>query len=383
MRLGDYLLQHTIITQEELDEALRVQLLQGGHLGTCLMELGHLGEEDLGEALAAIWACPYISIQQLRNVRSSVIEQLPVRVAETYHAVPVAFEDQALRVAMIDPNNLPALDAISFATGLDTRPGVAPEARILQALERFYEIPRRHRYVHLCRRLDSERIQRKIRPGLGSRIVVDAAAGAAVDDPQAGGVITPAGMAAAALDFEGPPPAPTSARRPPLRLVTREDVTDQVSEPLCSAETVEEISDVILDEAARGMAHSVLFMVRGGNAAIGRSRGLDLSEERARGLSFPIAAEPVFSLFLGEGFFRGTLPEDPRYRSFFDTLEIPIPTELMVLPVHIDDRLVALFYGDHSRSTGIRGETSHYRMLLRKLALGLSLVTIKSKIRSF
>ncbi len=55
----------------------------------------------------------------------------------------------------------------------------------------------------------------------------------------------------------------------------------------------------------------------------------------------------------------------------------------MVLPVHIDDRLVALFYGDHSRSTGIQGDTSHYRMLLRKLALGLNLVTIKSKIRSF
>jgi hypothetical protein len=384
MRLGDYLLNHTIITQEELDEALQAQLLQGGHLGTCLMELGHLGEEDLGEALAAISACPYISIQQLRNVRSSVVEQLPARVAETYHAVPVAFEDQALRVAMIDPNNLPAQDAISFATGLDTRPGVAPEARILQALERFYEIPRRHRYVHLCRRLDSERIQRKIRPGLGSRIVVDAAAGAAGDDHSGTGVIDPAGSAANALDRGGPPPAPaTSGSRPPLRLVTRDEIEDHVSEPLCRAETVEEIANVVLDEAARGMAHTILFMVKGGSAVIGRSRGLDLDEERAHGLSFPIAAEPVFSLFLGEGFFRGPLPEDPRYRGFFDTLDLPIPTELMVLPVHIDDRLVALFYGDHSRSTGIQGDMSHYRMLLRKLALGLSLVTIKSKIRSF
>lgn len=383
MRLGDYLLQQTIITREELDEALQAQLLQGGHLGTCLMELGHLGEDDLGEALAAIWACPYISLRQLRNVRAAVIEQLPARVAETYHAVPVAFEDQALRVAMIDPNNLPAMDAISFATGLDTRAGVAPEARILQALERYYEVPRRHRYVHLCRRLDSERIQRKIRPGLGSRVVVDAAAGAAGDGSQAGSVVTPAGMAAAALDFEGPPAADTSARRPPLRLVSRRDIEDHVSEPLCRAETVEEIADVVLDEAARGMAHSILFLVRGGNAAIVRSHGLDLNEDRARGLSFPIAAEPIFSLFLGEGFFRGPLPDDPRYRKFFDKLEIPIPAELMVLPVHIDDRLVALFYGDHSRSTGIRGETSHYRMLLRKLALGLNLVTIKSKIRSF
>ncbi|HET6279046.1 MAG TPA: hypothetical protein VFG08_09700, partial [Candidatus Polarisedimenticolia bacterium] len=190
MRLGDYLLHHGIITREELDEALQTQLHQGGHLGTCLMELGHLGEEDLGEALAAIAACPYISIQQLRNVRPSVIERLPARVAEAYHAVPVAIEDQALRVAMIDPNNLPALDAISFATGLDTRPGVAPEARIMQALERFYEIPRRHRYVQLCRRLDSERIQRTVRPVLASRIVVDAAAGAAVADPPSGSVLT-------------------------------------------------------------------------------------------------------------------------------------------------------------------------------------------------
>ncbi len=383
MRLGDYLLHRTIITQEQLDEALQAQLLQGGHLGTCLMELGHLGEEDLGEALAAISGCPYISIQQLLNVCSSVIDTLPARVAETYHAVPVAIEEHALRVAMIDPNNLPAQDAISFATGLETRPGIAPEARILQALERCYEIPRRHRYIHLCRRLDSERLQRKISPEIGSRIVVDATASAAVDDLAGAGVITPAVATANSPEGGGPPSATTSSSRPPLRLVRRDEIEDHVSEPLCRAETVAEVADVVLDEAARGMAHTILFMVKGGNAVIGRSRGLDLDEGCARGLSFPIAAEPVFSLFLGEGYFRGPLPDDPRYRGFFDTLDLPIPTELMVLPVHVDDRLIALFYGDHSRSTGIQGETSHYRLLLRKLALGLSLVTIKSKIRSF
>jgi len=383
MRLGDYLLHHGFITREELDEALQTQLQQGGHLGTCLMELGHLGEEGLGEALAAISACPYISIQQLRNVRSSVIERLPARVAETYHAVPVAIEDQALRVAMIDPNNLPAQDAISFATGLDTRPGVAPEARIMQALERFYEIPRRHRYVHLCRRLDSERIQRTLRPGLGSRIVVDAAAGAGVDDAPSTGALTASAVAAGALDLGGPPPAAPQAVRPSLRLVTRDDLEDHLSEPLCRAGTVQEVADVVLDEAARGMAHTILFMVKGGQATIGRSRGLALNEERAGGLSFSIAAEPVFSLFLGEGFFRGPLPEDPRYRGFFATLALPIPTELVVLPVHVDDRLVALFYGDHGRSTGIQGDTSHYRMLVSKLALGLHLVAIKAKIRGF
>src|SRR6185436_16473348 len=62
-----------------------------------------------------------------------------------------------LDVAMIDPKIPKALEELREASGFAIRSWIAPEVRIFEAMERYYDVPRRVRYVTLCRTLDRGR----------------------------------------------------------------------------------------------------------------------------------------------------------------------------------------------------------------------------------
>jgi hypothetical protein len=138
----------------QLEEALRGQLIFGGHLGTCLIEMGFIDEHTLGKTLAEMFGVDYAPPHFLNDIPKSIIDLLPRRLAEKLHAVPFERKDKSLHVAMIDPKNLPALDELAFATGHRINPWVSPEARIFQVLERYYEVPRRQRYISVCQDMD-------------------------------------------------------------------------------------------------------------------------------------------------------------------------------------------------------------------------------------
>jgi hypothetical protein len=55
---------------------------------------------------------------------------------------------------------------------------------------------------------------------------------------------------------------------------------------------------------------------------------------------------------------------------------------MLLWPVHVEDRLVAIFYGDGGPSGEIEGEPADFRRLMRKLALSLKLIILKNKIRA-
>jgi hypothetical protein len=154
VKLGEFFVQKGLINPNQLEEALRGQLIFGGHLGTCLIEMGFIDEHTLGRTLAEMFGVDYAPPHFLNDIPKSVIDLLPRRLAEKLHAVPFERKNKSLHVAMIDPKNLPALDELAFATGHRIRPWVSPEARIFQVLERYYEVPRRQRYISVCQDMD-------------------------------------------------------------------------------------------------------------------------------------------------------------------------------------------------------------------------------------
>ena len=43
-KLGETLVAKGLVTRQQVDQALRIQVMRGGHLGTCLIELGFTDE---------------------------------------------------------------------------------------------------------------------------------------------------------------------------------------------------------------------------------------------------------------------------------------------------------------------------------------------------
>ena len=52
-QIGEALIEKGLLSRGQLEHALRLQLIFGGHLGTCLVELGYVGESALPFCVAA------------------------------------------------------------------------------------------------------------------------------------------------------------------------------------------------------------------------------------------------------------------------------------------------------------------------------------------
>ena len=141
-RIGQILIRKGKITPEQLREALRTQQFFGGYLGSHLINLGFIDEATLGETLAEIFNVPHAPFEVLRTAPRDVIALLPPALVQRFRVVPVKTEGNRLFLVMLNPKDTVAAGEVSIITGLNVVPLVAPEFRIVQALEKHYKIRR-------------------------------------------------------------------------------------------------------------------------------------------------------------------------------------------------------------------------------------------------
>jgi type IV pilus assembly protein PilB len=137
VRLGELLTKASLITQDQLKEALRVQKETGGKLGETLIKLKFVSEEDITECLSQQFGVPSINLQHF-EIDSSVIKLIPGDVARKYNILPVNKTGATITIAMADPTNVFAMDDIKFMTGYNVEPVVASELGIKLAIDNYY-----------------------------------------------------------------------------------------------------------------------------------------------------------------------------------------------------------------------------------------------------
>jgi len=137
VRLGELLTKASLISQDQLKEALRVQKETGGKLGETLIKLKFVSEEDITECLSQQFGVPSINLQHF-EIDSSVIKLIPGDVARKYNILPVNKTGATITIAMADPTNVFAMDDIKFMTGYNVEPVVASELGIKSAIDNYY-----------------------------------------------------------------------------------------------------------------------------------------------------------------------------------------------------------------------------------------------------
>lgn len=136
-RIGEVLLEQGLITEQQLQQGLAEQRKSGMQLGKCLTTLGFITEGKLVDVLSAQLDVQHVVLENFTFSRT-LIRLIPEEIARKYKVIPLFEQDDILTVAMADPTNLRTIDHLKFKTGKEIEPVIATEKSILAAIDKNY-----------------------------------------------------------------------------------------------------------------------------------------------------------------------------------------------------------------------------------------------------
>ena len=131
------LIEDGLVTQEQLLEALQKKKETGKSLARTLIEMDVVSESKLTEVLAQHLGLDFVDIGSYR-IDMTAVALVKEKMALRHLALPLAFENDSLIVAMADPTNIFALDDIRMTSGYQVKPVVATKRDIEDAIRTYY-----------------------------------------------------------------------------------------------------------------------------------------------------------------------------------------------------------------------------------------------------
>jgi type IV pilus assembly protein PilB len=138
LMFGEILVKDSLISSEQLQQALDYQRGNASRLGSCLLKMGLVSDDDIMAVLSRQYGVPSINLK-LHEVERSVAKLIPYGIAVRFQIVPLARVGSILTVAMTDPMNLSVIDHIRFMTGLHVEPLVTSETSLEVAIQKIYK----------------------------------------------------------------------------------------------------------------------------------------------------------------------------------------------------------------------------------------------------
>jgi len=135
--LEELLIRTQIIAPEQLAVAEREAQKHNRRLAATLLDLGFVGERHFAE-----WMSEMTSIAIVDPLPAAAVEPLvrriPRAIAREYEVLPLAIEQGAMIIAMVNPLDAAVIDVLRATTGMPVRPVVAVYGSILELMKRFY-----------------------------------------------------------------------------------------------------------------------------------------------------------------------------------------------------------------------------------------------------
>lgn len=135
-QIEDVLVSSGMLTGDKLAQAKDAASKAKQPLISYLVKQQYISEEQLTKANATITKVPYVNLTSAK-VDSKVLTLLPQDIAERYMAVPLGQVQNKLVVAMLDADNVQAVDYLSNRIGRPLKVYVASETGIRQVLKQY------------------------------------------------------------------------------------------------------------------------------------------------------------------------------------------------------------------------------------------------------
>ena len=172
-RLGDLLVGNGTITQEQLQEALKLQKENGKRLGDILRDNHIITENQVIEALMTQLGLEFIDLNAC-TISAEMAQLVPKSIAKKHRVVPVRATRTELYLGMSDPLNFAAIEEVAAATRRQVVPMIATESAVERAVQNLYSNQGTMKAIEDMRRdLDSGQYGAAIRLGEEIQLAAD------------------------------------------------------------------------------------------------------------------------------------------------------------------------------------------------------------------
>lgn len=328
LHLGGILVRAEAVSREQLDAAAQRQVLAGGSLDTCILELQPCDEEALGAALAEVTGLPLAPSDALERPAEDLDRLIPFALADRHGIVPFAQDSDGTHLACAYPISPALLEEIAILLREPIIAHVALEFRVRLAIEKLYRQQAAPRFHDIAAKM-----------------------GTPVEPPEL---------------LAHPPPV-DGDRHLPAEWSRMEAVRRMLQ-----AADRDEAIDTLLRFARQSFDFVAAFVVQGKRAVGWDALGPEPKVGRAiEQVVFPLDSPSAFrTVALTHGRYLGPLRTQEE-QALWETLGRKAPRSVFVQPITIGDRLVALFLGENG--AGVIRPQRVAQVMIVGHALGMAL----------
>lgn len=136
-KLEQLLISDNLLTAEQIEQHRAVAKENGTPLFSELVQSKAISNEVLTKAIAKVGSVPYVNLNET-NIDQKVLALLPKDTAERYMAVPLGEIENRLAVAMLDANNVQAVDYLANKIQRPLKVYMASEESIQHVLNQYH-----------------------------------------------------------------------------------------------------------------------------------------------------------------------------------------------------------------------------------------------------
>ena len=327
MKLGEVLVKEGLITPQQLSLVLERQVQFGGRIGTNLLELRMLSEDEFTRFLSKYFKVPAVTPEKIASISDEVLHSINKELIEKYQVLPLEKRGKRLQVAVLNPND-EKIDELSFVTGFALVPLVISELRLLYELDKLYGIKSDRRYIRCIDRFSDE------------------------------------------ID-------PTASE-------------DTMKAALKDAGDGEEIADVLLRAACKVAARAAVFRKDGERVVLWKARGIEVEKlemtqeessmfsELAQDRGDAVGADEHWGA-ARQHYFRGPLRETPGNTPWIKALG-GAPKDILLMPLVIGVNIIAFLYADNGNDAVLDANVARLSQLAAMGSIAFEILKLKERL---
>ncbi len=138
-KIGQLLLKHTSLTDDQLEEALDIQQESGMLLGEILLRKNYIHPHDIIKVICHQVDIPYIDELKIDEIDPNLTLNININYAKQHEILPILETDYSITVVCTDPFNFDAINDIQEIFKKEVKLVVASPLKVQDAINRIYE----------------------------------------------------------------------------------------------------------------------------------------------------------------------------------------------------------------------------------------------------